>query len=209
MRTRKFHGLTAAIMLLAPTAAFAHHPMGGTTPSNFTEGLLSGLGHPIIGVDHLAAIIGVGLMAALLGRPRILPIAFIAAMLAGVGLHLGEFNLPFAEGLVGLVTLVIGGLVAARFSLGTIATAALFAVAGAVHGYALGESIVGAEQTALSAYLLGLGIIQAVIAIGIAELASRYKTNRETLSRYATTAAGVVIAIVGLATVANASGLLG
>ncbi len=209
MCTRKIVSLTAAIATLAPTAAFAHHPMGGVTPSNFTEGLLSGFGHPVIGTDHLAAIIGVGLLAALLGRPRILPVAFIVAMLAGVGIHLAEFNMPFAEGFVGLTTLIIGALVAFRFSLGTVLTATLFAVAGAVHGYALGESIVGAEQTPLAAYLLGLGVIQAVIAISVAEIATRLSANRESLVRYATMATGVAIALVGAAAVANASGLIG
>ena len=209
MRIRKILAATASIATLAPTAAFAHHPMGGATPTNFTEGLLSGLGHPVIGIDHLAAIIGVGLLAALLGRPRILPLAFVVAMLAGVGVHLSEFNIPFAEGFVGIATLAIGALAALRFSLGTVLTAVLFAVAGVVHGYALGESIVGAEQTPLVAYLVGLGVIQAVISIGVATIASNLSSNRATFVRYATTAAGITIALVGAATVASAAGLIG
>jgi urease accessory protein len=44
----------AALLLLYTTAAFAHHVMGGETPSTFVDGLLSGIGHPIIGADHLA-----------------------------------------------------------------------------------------------------------------------------------------------------------
>ena len=35
--------------------AFAHHLMGGRTPATFGEGILSGLDHPIIGLDHFAA----------------------------------------------------------------------------------------------------------------------------------------------------------
>ena len=42
---------------------------------------------------------------------------------------------------------------------------ALFALVGLVHGYALGESIYGAEQTPLYAYLLGLAVIQSAIAL--------------------------------------------
>src|SRR5215510_12231222 len=43
--------LVAALSLFA-TSAFAHHVMGGKTPSTFVEGLLSGVGHPVIGPDH-------------------------------------------------------------------------------------------------------------------------------------------------------------
>ena len=42
---------------LAALPALAHHPMGGTTPTTFMQGLLSGIGHPILGLDHLAALI--------------------------------------------------------------------------------------------------------------------------------------------------------
>ena len=40
--------------------AFAHHLMGGHTPATFGEGILSGLGHPVIGLDHFAAVVAVG-----------------------------------------------------------------------------------------------------------------------------------------------------
>ena len=68
----KFKTAAAAAlsMIALITPAFAHHPMGGATPSTFTEGLLSGLGHPIIGLDHLAFVIGVGLMALMLPAGR-------------------------------------------------------------------------------------------------------------------------------------------
>jgi len=45
--------------------AWAHHVMGGKLPQTFLQGLLSGFGHPVIGIDHLAAIVGVGILAAL------------------------------------------------------------------------------------------------------------------------------------------------
>ena len=47
-----------AIMIVIAQPAWAHHPMGGTLPQTFLQGLLSGFGHPVIGVDHLAAIVG-------------------------------------------------------------------------------------------------------------------------------------------------------
>ena len=50
-------GALAAIAAFAVTTpAQAHHPMGGATPGNWMEGLLSGWGHPIIGADHLLTV---------------------------------------------------------------------------------------------------------------------------------------------------------
>jgi urease accessory protein len=44
-------GALVVVCLLAEPA-FAHHPMGGLTPATFADGLLSGLGHPVIGLDQ-------------------------------------------------------------------------------------------------------------------------------------------------------------
>ena len=72
----------AAMAVAAP--AWAHHVMGGELPQTFLQGLLSGLAHPVIGLDHLAAIVGVGILAALAGRGVGPVLAFSAAMIAGV-----------------------------------------------------------------------------------------------------------------------------
>ena len=50
--------LAAFTAALAADPALAHHMMGGRMPATFGEGLLSGLGHPIIGLDHFAALVG-------------------------------------------------------------------------------------------------------------------------------------------------------
>ena len=55
-------GLIAiAILIIGIEPAHAHHPMGGATPANFSQGFLSGLAHPIIGLDHLVFVIAIGL----------------------------------------------------------------------------------------------------------------------------------------------------
>ncbi len=62
-----------ALSVVAAGPALAHHPMGGVTPATFADGLLSGLGHPVIGLDHFAAVIAVGALAVRAprrGRPR-------------------------------------------------------------------------------------------------------------------------------------------
>lgn len=163
-----------AVLLGFPEPALAHHAMGGATPSTFVEGFLSGLGHPIIGLDHLAFIVSAGLIAGLAGRGLWLPVAFVAASIAGVFLHVGELDLPVAEPVIGVSVLAIGGLLAlARGNLGRGVWIAVFAVVGVFHGYAYGEAIVGAEPTPLWAYLAGLAVIQSLVAVGVAALASR------------------------------------
>jgi urease accessory protein len=52
--------LVGAGLLANAGTASAHHLMGGKIPSSFAEGVASGLGHPIIGPDHLAFLIALG-----------------------------------------------------------------------------------------------------------------------------------------------------
>lgn len=195
----------AIIMIVATQPAWAHHVMGGKMPETFLQGLLSGFGHPVIGVDHLAAIVGVGILAALGARSAAVVLAFSAAVIAGVGLHLGKIDLPASELLVGLTTLGIGALVIARQSMGRDLALLLFAVAGLVHGYALGESIVGAEPSPLLAYLLGLLIVQS--AIGVVVYAAVRSLAHWPARTAGLTAVGVLVALAGGIATAAAAGL--
>ena len=143
-------------MILLAEPAFAHHVMGGRMPATFGDGLLSGLGHPIIGLDHFAAVVAVGCLAAAHRAAPALAIGFVLAMIAGVALHLQGATVPGAEILVALSVIVLGAMMLRRRQMPAGAALALFAVVGLVHGYALGESIYGAEPTPLYAYLAGL-----------------------------------------------------
>jgi urease accessory protein len=200
----RFCVLVAGVAMLAPAEALAHHVMGGKVPVTFMQGLLSGLGHPILGLDHFAAVVGVGILAALLGRGVRPVLAFSAAMILGVVLHLASANIPAPELLVGLSTLLIGGLVALRRSLGVLPSAVLFAMAGVVHGYALGESIVGAEASPLGAYLAGLLVIQTVIAVAAYAATTRIQLRAPAFDRAGMAAAGAIIALIGAVTAAAA-----
>lgn len=143
----------------------AHHAMDGQLPGTFFEGLLSGFGHPVIGLDHLAFVIAMGLLA--IGQPGRywIPGAFVAATVAGSVLHLFSFDLPVAELAIALSLIAAGLLLLARYKLPVQALAGLAALAGVFHGYAYGESIIGAEATPLLAYLAGFSIIQYAIAL--------------------------------------------
>ena len=146
--------------LLTPALAHAHHPMGGTVPATMIEGLLSGLGHPIIGIDHFIFIAGAGVLAAKFERGWILPLVFVFAstfttLVRYLGADAGLGELPVAASLV-----VLGAMMLARATPREGVIGLLFLLAGTIHGHALGEAIVGAEQTPLVAYLAGLTIIQ-------------------------------------------------
>lgn len=190
--------------LVAATPALAHHVMDGQMPSTFVQGLLSGLGHPVIGFDHLAALIGVGLVASRFARGLALPAFWVVAMAAGVGLHLASADLPHAELLVALSVVIIGIAATLRTTLPYAAIAALFAIGGAVHGYALGESIVGAESTPLVAYLIGLIVIQTALTIGIAFAARRFANASLQVPSLQLRLAGLAVTVMGAATLALA-----
>ena len=194
-----------ALMMMIAQPAWAHHPMGGKLPQTFLQGLLSGFGHPVIGVDHLAAIVGVGILAALAGRSAAVVLAFSVAVIAGVGLHLAKIDLPASELFVGLTTLLIGALVILRQSMSAGRALLLFALAGLVHGYALGESIVGAEASPLVAYLFGLLIMQT--AIGVVVYAAVRSLARWPARTTGLTVAGVLVALAGGIATAAAAGL--
>lgn len=200
---RRLGVLAIAMMIAEP--AWAHHVMGGKLPQTFLQGLMSGFGHPVIGFDHLAAIVGVGILAALAGRSAAVVLAFSVAVIAGVGLHLAKIDLPASELFVGLTTLLIGGLVIARQSMGAGLASLLFAIAGLVHGYALGESIVGAEASPLMAYLLGLLVIQT--AIGVSVYAVVRSLARWPARTAGLTVVGVLVALAGGIATAAAAGL--
>lgn len=157
--------------------------MGGITPQTFMQGLLSGFGHPVIGLDHLATVIAVGLLASLHGRGALLVIGFIAAMMYGVTLHVLGVPVPRVEIMIALTVIVLG-LLLVRQGIGRTAFAImLFVFAGFVNGYALGESIFGAEQTPFYAYLLGLAIIQGAIGLGAMIAARRFMSADVTALR--------------------------
>lgn len=187
--------LALVVCLAAVSPASAHHVMDGELPSTFTQGLLSGLGHPVIGLDHLTFLIAVGIAVGVGGLSLALPIAFVAASALGVALHLLEFNLPGVELIVAASVVLIGVLVASGRELPLAAWAALFGLAGIAHGYAYGESIIGAEPAPLWAYLLGLVIIQSALAVGVALITRRTADN---VSAIAPRLAGAVVVGVGL-----------
>jgi len=190
-------GSILTVLVLSAGNASAHHIMGGRTPATFGEGMLSGLGHPVIGLDHFAAVVAVGCIAAMHSAGTALLIAFIVSMMAGVALHVNGATVPAAEILVALSVIALGVLMLGRGQMSAASALVLFALVGLVHGYALGESIYGAEQTPLYAYLLGLAVIQSAIALVAMTVARSVAGPSKDLSPLRLVGAG--IAGIGLA----------
>lgn len=200
----------AAVLL--PTPALAHHPLGGMPMETFAHGLLSGIGHPILGFDHLFFVIAVGLAALFTGRRLLAPGAYIAAMLAGTLMMSVGIGLPAKEIVIGLSLLVLGWVVLSGRGLGLAPAMALFAGFGLFHGSAFGDSIAGQEAAmgakVLVGYLIGLGIVQYAIAVGAGWLA-RTVLNVQTADSVNARLAGAVVAGVGVfLSLENAEGIV-
>ncbi|MBD2110876.1 HupE/UreJ family protein [Nodosilinea sp. FACHB-141] len=156
-------GIFALLGVASP--AFAHHPSGGVISATFMEGFLSGLGHPIIGFDHLVFVISVGLLASTVARGFWVPVVFVSTALVGTGLQLMLVDMPIVEIVISASVLVSGILLAKLEKPGTAIITVLAGIAGLFHGYAYGEAIIGATAVPLAAYLAGFTLIQAIISL--------------------------------------------
>lgn len=158
-------------LAVVATPVFAHHPLGGMVPTNLVDGLLSGVGHPIIGLDHLAFVLLAGILGGLLGRVFALPLAFVAGTLGGTLLRAGGVAIPGTEFLVAASVFGVALYVVATQPKALVALATL-SLSGLAHGLAYGATVIGAESTPVIAYLVALAVVQGLIGIAAA-LATR------------------------------------
>lgn len=165
-------GAAAFVTLFHPAPLHAHHAMDGNIASTAAEGFLSGLAHPVIGIDHLAMIIAVGILAAMMRPGFLLAGVFVVGAMGGTGWHLLRMSLPGSELLVALSVVAVGCLAAFRRPPAAGLALGVCALAGALHGYAYGEAIVGAEAGPVLWYLAGFTLVQLAVA-GCAFAAAR------------------------------------
>jgi urease accessory protein len=154
--------LAAAIVVLLPAVASAH------VGTDATHGLLQGLSNPLSGIDHVLAMVAVGLFAAHLGGGVLyfVPAAFIAVMaLAGVAGSAGV-DVPLVEFGIGTSIVVLGFVVAFQLNVPTAVAAALVGFFAIFHGHAHGTEI----PEAATGITYGIGFVCATAllhAIGI------------------------------------------
>jgi urease accessory protein len=166
-------GLIAITALtLAPSLALAH--LGADADHTHGSGFSAGLMHPFSGLDHLCAMLAVGLWSALTARARqlwIAPTAFAGVL--GLGALAGMSGLGMAgiEPVVAASLLVLGLLVSTRIQLPPVAGAALVGLFAAFHGFAHGTELQGMQ--ALAGMLLGtvsLHLIGISLGLGLKRL---------------------------------------
>ncbi|MCC5984144.1 MAG: HupE/UreJ family protein [Rhodobacteraceae bacterium] len=146
--------LVLPLFILAPTALMAH------PGHEHADGLAAGLAHPLLGLDHLVAMLAVGVLAALLGgRARwAVPGSFLTGMLVFGVLGTGGAESALAEHLIIASIIVLGALMALTLRLPLAVIAAFAAVFGAAHGYAHGS-----EGSGDGGYLLGFMLSTAAL----------------------------------------------
>jgi urease accessory protein len=143
MSSRVFSTLVVVLAALAlAQPVFAHEQVG------VAGGLGSGLLHPLTGIDHLIAMVAVGIWGAQLGAPAIfvLPITFPLVMALGGVLGVLRFPLPMPEVVIALSALVLGAAVAMRLRLPFAAAAVVVAVFAVFHGHAHGAELPGSAN---------------------------------------------------------------
>ena len=180
----------AAVMGLALAAPASAH--SGIEPHS--HGFTAGFLHPLMGLDHLLAMLGVGVWAAQLSKRAtwLVPAAFVAVMIAGAGLALSGAPLPMVEfGIAGSV-LVIGALIAfgtrmpVGLAMGLVGLFALF------HGHAHGTELPGFAHPA--AYGAGFAIATALLHVAGVGIVLAV---RQHAARLPFRVAGAAMAVVG------------
>jgi urease accessory protein len=182
----KLHRLSPLLLLGASLAASAHVGEHGGH-----HGFMAGFSHPFFGLDHLAAMLAVGVWSALAVR-RIwaAPLAFALTLLAGALLAQAGLSFPAVEPMIAASLLVVGLLLALRARLGAATAAALVAVFALFHGAAHGNELTGTP--ALTGMVLGTALLH-----GAGLLLGRWLQGRHVLLARTV---GVVIAGFGLFT---------
>lgn len=177
---------------LAAAPAWAH--LGGAAGGGWG----AGFAHPFSGLDHLAAMIAVGIWAVQMGRPAVwlFPASFALIMALGAGLSLAGIPLPGVEDGVAVSVAVLGVLLAVTARPSIAIGVALVALFGLAHGYAH-----GAEMPATAAPVLyALGFLAATLSLlllGIAfGLAAQSRIGQRLLPLGAAAMAGVGITLI-------------
>jgi urease accessory protein len=148
------------VLTLTAGAALAHEGTG------VAGGLASGLMHPIVGPDHVAAMVAVGLWGALLGAPAIwaLPVAFPLVMAVGGALGAAGAAVPGVETGIAASALVIGLMVALALRVPVWAAAVIVGLFAVFHGHAHGTEMPTAASPL--AYAIGFVIATGLLHLG-------------------------------------------
>lgn len=146
MRTPSLRTIVLIASAAVSTGASAH--LG--TDAGVHHSFLDGLVHPLTGMDHLAAMVAVGLWSALSAtsarRVWLAPIAFSGMLMVGALLGLGGLALPAVEPMIAASLLVLGLLVATQAKLPGVLAASVVGAFAVFHGVAHGTELAGGDN---------------------------------------------------------------
>lgn len=194
--SRRVLALAGAGLLAMAGPAMAH------TGTGVADGFQHGFFHPMGGLDHMLAMVAVGLYAALLGGRNmwLVPAAFVLTMVAGGALGYGGLHLPMVEQGIGLSVVVMSAAIALGFRLPTAFAMLLVGAFALFHGHAHGSE--GAEIASFAPYAVGFILATSLlhaagVAIGFG--LGRLATEQSLWARRIAGAAGVVAGALILA----------
>jgi urease accessory protein len=174
--------------LFLPALVLAHPGDAGV---HMHGALLSGLLHPFTGIDHLTAMLALGVWSALAVRPVwIAPLAFVLMLAAGALAGFAGLAVPLVEPMIAASLLVIGLLVLSRRGLPAVFAVALAGLFAFFHGAAHGSELAGLGQwLALAGMLASTAVLHVSgIALGRFVFAQH---------RWLSAAAGGAVALLG------------
>lgn len=180
----------AAGFVLAPSAAFAH--AGHDAAGGFAHGFM----HPVGGLDHVLAMVMVGLLAARIGGRAVfaVPASFVAMMIAGGFIGMSGLALPMGEAGIAASVLVLGALLAFAVAPSVAAAMALTGFFALFHGFAHGAEM----PAAASAISYAAGFVGATALLHACGIALAMAFDR-LAGRAATRIAGFAGALAGVA----------
>jgi urease accessory protein len=203
--TKKNGGLAIiAALLLIPSLAQAHADASHLALS--VAGFSSGFLHPLTGLDHLLAMLAVGVWAAQNTRTSrwLLPLVFPFMMLLGAVISLQLTSAAGAAGIdasietgIALSVLALGGLIAFAIRLPALASAALIALFALLHGYAHGTDL----ASAASGIAYALGFLSCTLLLHLLGLLASLSVSgglKQRLSRKLAKLTGAAVASCGL-----------
>lgn len=195
--------LSAFTITLFAAAAVQAHTGAHIGAAGGTGGLAHGFLHPLGGLDHLLAMVGVGLFASFLGGRALwlVPASFVAMMAVGGLLGFAGVGLAGVELGIALSVVVIGGALALGLSLPLVAAMALAGLFAVFHGHAHGTEM----PAAASGLAYGLGFLAATALLHGAGLALGLALDRfaGTASRRLARAGGAAVSLAGIAILAG------
>ena len=185
------HARLALALSLVPALAHAHPGHGAEV-----GGIGWGLAHPFTGLDHILAMIAVGLWAVQLGKRALwlLPLSFVGAMAAGAALGISGVQLPFVEPAILASVIALGAVVAlaARLPLGVSVVAV--AVAALFHGQAHGGEILSNA----AGFQTVMGVVIATAVLHMLGVAGALGLQRIAQSRVIRVAGATILSVAVL-----------